>query len=56
MRIRKRGEEGVVWDAAAVTVRAAGTPKGADEKVASDLSEALFRSYPARGEGLIGVP
>jgi hypothetical protein len=56
MRIRKRGAGGVVWDGVAVTVRAAGTPKGADEAVAADLSEALFRSYPAQPEGVVGVP
>ena len=56
MRIRKRGEEGFLWDGAAVTVRAAGTKKGADDRVASDLSEAVFRSYPARPAGLVGVP
>ena len=56
MRIRKRGEEGVVWDGAAVTVRAAGTRKGADELVASDLSQAVVQRYPAEPEGVVGVP
>lgn len=56
LRIRKRGEEAVVWDGAAVTVRAAGTRKGADEVVASNLSEAVLRSYPAEPAALIGVP
>ncbi len=56
LHIRKRGESGIVWDGAAVTVRAAGTKKGADETVASDLSEALLRSYPAQPEGVVGVP
>jgi hypothetical protein len=56
LRIRKRGADGVVWDGAAVTVRAAGTKKGADEPVAVDLSEALLRGYPTEPEGVIGVP
>lgn len=56
MRIRKRGADGVVWDGAAVTVRAAGTRKGAEALVASDLSAALLRSYPAEPEGVVGVP
>ena len=56
LHIRKRGESGIVWDGAAVTVRAAGTKKGADEVVASDLSEALLRGYPAQPEGVVGVP
>ena len=56
VRIRKRGEEAVVWDGAAVTVRAAGTRKGADEAVAADLSAAILRGYPVAPEGVIGVP
>ena len=56
LRIRKRGEEGTVWDGAAVTVRAAGTRKGADDRVASDLSEAILRNYPARPEAVVSVP
>jgi hypothetical protein len=56
MRIRKRGEEGAVWNGTAVTVRPAGTRKGADDVVASDLSQALLRVYPAEPEGIVGVP
>jgi len=56
MRIRKRGEEGIVWDGAAVTVRPAGTRKGSDDAVASDLGEALLRTYPAQPESVVGVP
>jgi hypothetical protein len=56
LRIRKRGADAVVWDGAAVTVRPAGTKKGADEPVASDLSTALLRGYPAPPEGVVGVP
>jgi hypothetical protein len=56
MRIRKRGEEGVVWDGVAVTVRPAGTKKGANEVVASDLSEAVLRTYPAEPKDIVGVP
>jgi hypothetical protein len=56
MRIRKRGEDNVVWHGAAVTIRAAGTRKGADELVASDLSQAVLRSYPAEPEDVVGVP
>lgn len=56
MRMRRRGETGVMWDGAAVTVRAAGTRTGADEAVATDLAQALLRSYPAEPKGVIGVP
>lgn len=56
MRIRKRGETGLVWDGAAVTVRTAGTRKGTDEAVASDLSAALLSNYPIEPRDVIGVP
>jgi hypothetical protein len=56
MRIRKRGEPEVIWNGAAVTVRAAGTRKGADEVVGADLSTALLRAYPLKIEDVVGVP
>jgi hypothetical protein len=56
IRIRKLGEDSTLWDGAALTVRAAGTRKGADEIVAADLSEAVLRSYPAETGDVIGVP
>lgn len=56
LRIRKRGAEGIIWHGAAVTVRAAGTKKGADEVMATDLSNALLRSYPVEPEDVVGVP
>ena len=56
LRIRKRGADIVVWDGAAVTVRAARTKRGADGLVAADLSEAILRGYPAEPEDVVGVP
>jgi len=56
IRIRKRGEDSILWDGAALTVRAAGTRKGADEIVAADLSQAVLRSYPAEPGDVVGVP
>lgn len=56
MRLRRRGEAGIVWDGAAVTVRAADTRTGADATVAADLGQALLQSYPAEPKGVIGVP
>lgn len=56
MRIHKRGDPAVLWDGAAVTVRAAGTKKGADPVVATDLSAALMRAYPNQPDDVIGVP
>ena len=54
--IRKRGEQAVLWQGAAMTVRAPATAEGKDAAVATDLSEAIFRVYPAQAEGLISVP
>jgi len=56
MRIHKRGEAAILWSGAAITVRGAGTRKGADERVASDLSEAVLRSYPAEAGDVVSVP
>jgi hypothetical protein len=56
MRIRKRGEAGVVWHGAAVTVRAAGTRKGADAVVAAALSDTLLQFYPLERGDVVGVP
>jgi len=56
LRIRKRDEKAAVWDGTAVTVRATGTRKGADETVASDLSAALLHAYPVQPEDVVGVP
>jgi hypothetical protein len=56
MRIHKRGEDGVVWHGAAVTVRAAGTRKGTDDAVAADLSEAILRGFPAQSDDTATVP
>jgi len=56
LRIRKQGDPTIVWQAAAVTVRAADTVKGSDEAVAAALGEALLRSYPAEPSGVVGVP
>lgn len=56
IRMRRRGEAGVVWDGVAVTVREAGMAKGTNAIVASDLSRALLQSYPAEPGDIIGVP
>lgn len=56
LRVHKRGDAAVIWDGAAVTVRAAGTRKGTDEAVAADLSGAILRGYPVEPEGIVGVP
>jgi hypothetical protein len=56
LRMHKRGEGAILWQATAVTVRAGGTEAGADARVASDLSQALLRSYPIQPDGVVGVP
>lgn len=56
MRIRKRGEDALVWHGSAVTVREAGTREGANGLVAPALSEAMLRSYPAEVQEVVGVP
>lgn len=56
VRMHKRDDRAIVWQGTAITVRAAGTRKGQDSTVASDLSAALLRAYPAQAEGVIGVP
>lgn len=55
LSIRKRGAA-VLWHGAAVTVRTAGRGKGTDERVATDLAQAVLRSYPAESEAVVGVP
>jgi len=56
IRIRRRGEDSVAWQGTAITIRAAGTSRGQDNKVASDLAQALLANYPAEPEGVIGLP
>ena len=56
IRIRKRGEDAIVWSGTALTVRAAGTPKGADAVVAADLTRALLAPYPAQSPDVVAVP
>lgn len=56
IRLHKRGDDSILWQGAAVTVRGAGTRKGTDEAVATDLSEALLRFYPNPPPEAIGVP
>ena len=54
--IRQRGDADGAWPGAAMTVRSAGAREGADSRVASDLSEAILRAYPAQAAEVVGVP
>jgi hypothetical protein len=56
LRIRKRGEDGTVWDGTAVTVRSTGAKKGTDDAVATDLSQALLQIYPTVPTEVVGIP
>jgi hypothetical protein len=55
-RIRKRGQSGIVWQGAAITVRTAGSREGQDAVIAADLIQAILRDYPKPQENVIGVP
>lgn len=54
--IRKRTDQSVVWDGAAVTVRSTGTRKGTNDAVASALSDALLQVYPVEPKEVLGIP
>jgi hypothetical protein len=54
--IKRRGEDDVMWHGSAITVRPADTAEGREDKVASDLSAAIFRGYPTQSETVISVP
>jgi hypothetical protein len=52
IRIKKRGEDAVIWHGAALTVRAAGQ----DRAISADLAKAILRTYPEQAEGVASVP
>lgn len=56
MRFSRRGEPGLVWDGAAVTVRNTSLRNGGARAVAADLIRALLESYPVEPKGVVGVP
>jgi len=55
LSLRRRDGE-VVWHGSAVTVRSAGTAKGADAAVATDLARAAVQAYPTQTDEVVGVP
>lgn len=56
LRLRRRGAPAIVWQGAAVTVRAADAKRGSDAAVAADLARALLAAYPAQPVPEIGIP
>ena len=56
IRIKKRGDDKVLWHGAALTVRPLNAKEGQDSAVAADLSEAIFRNYPAQSENVASIP
>ena len=56
VRIKKLGEDGVVWSSAALTVRASNSGNGRERIVAADLAKAIFQVYPAQPDSVIAVP
>lgn len=56
IHIHKRGDSSPVWNGAAVTVREIGTRRGANDVVATALSQAVLSAYPIEAEQVVGVP
>lgn len=56
LAIARRGGDAILWQAAAVTVRPAGTREGKDERVAANLAEVLLRTYPAQPDDVVSIP
>lgn len=56
IRLRRRGEQAVLWHGAAVTVRSAGASDGGGDQVAFALSQAALSSYPTQTSVEISVP
>lgn len=54
--IRRRGEQGVVWHGAAVTVRSAASQTGTSDGLASALTAAALRSFPRTSAEIASVP
>lgn len=52
VRIRKRGEDVVIWHGAALTIRAAGQ----DQATSADLARAVFQTYPSQPDGIVSIP
>lgn len=56
IRLRRRGEQAVLWHGAAVTVRSAGARDGSAEQVAFALSRAALSAYPTQTKAPISIP
>lgn len=56
IRMRRRGEQAVLWHGAAVTVRSTGATDGTADQVAFALSQAALSSYPTQTAGAISIP
>lgn len=54
--ISKRGDDRIVWQASAVTVRPDDNRRGGDEAVAQDLAEAALRTFPGQSGHVVSVP
>jgi len=56
IRMRRRGEQTVLWHGAAVTIRSTSAPDGGADQVAFALSQAALSSYPTRTAEAMSVP
>lgn len=54
--ISTRGDDRIVWQGSATTVRPADTLRGGDDAVAQDLSEAALRGFPNQAGAVVSVP
>jgi len=54
--ISQRGDDRIVWQATATTVRPADGRRGGDEAVAQDLTEAALRAFPGQTGHIVSVP
>lgn len=56
IRIKRLGEEDIVWSGTALTVRPSNSGNGREKIVAADLVKAIFGAYPSQPESVITVP
>ena len=56
IRVRRRGEQSVVWHGSAVTVRSSGARDGDADQVAFALGQAALSAYPIQTTAAISIP
>jgi hypothetical protein len=56
VRIRRRGDQAVLWHGGAVSVRSGGMDGRGTGELSSSLSQAAMSSYPAQAMEMISIP